>query len=59
MKTFIAILLYRLGCKPKCTMFIDENTIMYGYGKCHSIGVFEYNLPKGISDKLNKKYDLN
>lgn len=44
-KEKVGICLYRLGKKPSATMFIDEVTIMYGYGKCHSVGVFEYNLP--------------
>ena len=44
-KEKLAICLYKLGKKPSATMFIDEVTIMYGYGKCHDVGVFEYNLP--------------
>lgn len=44
-KEKVAICLYKLGKKPCATMFIDEVTVMYGYGKCHNIGVFEYNLP--------------
>lgn len=59
MKTFIAILLYWMGFTPGCTTFIDEETLMYGYGKCHGIGIFEYNLPDRIAEKLNKKYNLN
>lgn len=45
-KEKVAICLYKIGKKPCATMFIDEVTIMYGYGKCHSVGVFEYNLPE-------------
>lgn len=43
----IAILLHKLGKKPKCTIFIDEKTYMYGYGKLNGwIGMWQYNLPK-------------
>lgn len=44
-KEKVAIFLYKIGKKPCATMFIDEVTVMYGYGKCHSVGMFEYNLP--------------
>lgn len=44
-KEIIAIVLFKIGFKPSATHFIDEVTIMYGYGKCHDVGVFEYNLP--------------
>lgn len=54
-KTAIAIILFKLGVRPSATLFIDEETIMYGYGKCHSVGVFEYNLPaKYVKRKQNR-----
>lgn len=52
MKAFIAIIYYKLGFKPKCTTFIDEETISMGYGKCHYIGVFEYPLPPKYIKKI-------
>lgn len=61
-KEIIAILLFKLGFKPKVTKFIDEYTFMYGYGKCESIGYFEYNLPHKYLPKRyllrNKKIKL-
>lgn len=45
MKTFIAILLFKIGVKPRATMFIDEVTVTYGYGKCYSFGAFKFPLP--------------
>ena len=42
----IAIILHKIGKKPKCSHFIDGETIMYGYGKLDGdIGVFQFNLP--------------
>lgn len=43
---FIAICLHKLGKKPNVTSFIDEKTLMFGYGKLYSIGVWHYNLPR-------------
>jgi len=55
LKEIIAICLFFLGKKPNATLFIDEETIMYGYGRCHSVGVFEYNLPyKYVKAKRDK-----
>ena len=46
MKTLIAIILYKLGFKPKCTTFIDEETITFGYGKIYGwTGNWEYEIP--------------
>ena len=57
MTTLIAILLYRLGRKPKCTIFIDEQTFMYGYGKLYGwTGVWQYNLPARIARKIEKQH---
>ena len=52
-KEIIAICLYKIGIKPKCTSFIDEETIAYGYGKLNGwIGLWEYQIPFEIkSDK--------
>lgn len=52
-KEKVAICLYKIGVKPSATMFIDEVTVMYGYGKCHNVGVFEYNLPSKYVTKRN------
>lgn len=52
LKEYIAIILYKLGFKPGATTFIDEDTIMMGYGKCHGVGVFEYPLPKKYVKKI-------
>jgi len=42
----VAISLHKLGFQPIMTHFIDEHTIMYGYGKLNgNIGVWQYNLP--------------
>ena len=52
-KEVIAICLYKIGVKPKCTSFIDEETIAYGYGKLNGwVGLWEYQIPFNIkSDK--------
>lgn len=56
MKRFIASVLYCLGFKHSTTTFIDEETLMYGYGQCHGIGVFEYPLEYGwIVNRLERK----
>lgn len=44
-KTLIAIFLFKIGVPHRTTMFIDEVTLMYGYGKCLGYGAFEYELP--------------
>lgn len=54
-KESIAICLYKLGKKPNVTMFIDEHTVMYGYGKCFDCGFFEYNLPAIYIKKKNNE----
>ena len=56
-KELIAISLYKMGKKPKCTSFIDEETIVYGYGKLNGwVGLFEYQIPFNIkSDTVNNK----
>lgn len=54
-KSIIAIILFKIGVRPRATMFIDEETIMYGYGKCYDVGVFEYHLPsKYVIKKRNR-----
>jgi len=54
LKEIIAICLYKIGIKPKCTSFIDEKTIAYGYGKLNGwIGLWKYQIPFNIkSDKI-------
>jgi len=48
----IAICLHKIGMRPSCTHFIDEETIMYGYGKLNGdIGVWQYNLPCWYANK--------
>lgn len=43
----IAICLHKLGKKPNVTTFIDERTLMFGYGKLNgNIGIWQYNLPR-------------
>lgn len=54
-KEIIAVLLYKLGFKPKATLYIDEQTVMFGYGKCYEVGRFKYNLPHKIANKLRKR----
>ena len=47
-----AIVLHKAGFKPHCTHFIDETTIIYGYGKLNGwIGVFRFNLPLWYASK--------
>ena len=41
----IAQELLRLGHKPSCSTFIDEETKTNGYGELDSMGCFEYPLP--------------
>lgn len=41
----IAAILYQLGVCPQVTGFVDDVTIMYGYGKCNSIGDFQFTIP--------------
>jgi len=53
MKTFIALLMYRVGLKPMISTFIDEDTITMSYGHLHSIGYFEYSLPPKIVKKIH------
>lgn len=57
-KEGIAIVLYSICIRPKCTLFIDEYTYMYGYGECHSIGVFEYPLPNKYIEREEEEKEL-
>lgn len=41
----VAGILYKLGIKYNVTQFIDDTTIMYGYGRCSSIGDFQFTIP--------------
>ncbi len=52
MNELIAIILYTFGKKPCCSCFIDEDTITLGYGKLHSIGTWQYQLPYGSIKKI-------
>ena len=54
MKTLIAIILFKIGIPYRATLFIDEKTVMYGYGKCYDVGVFEYPLPTKYVKPKNK-----
>jgi len=40
----IAAILYKLEVPCNATQFIDDCTLMYGYGKCGSIGDFEFTI---------------
>lgn len=40
----VAGILYKLGIKYSVTSFIDETSIMYGYGKCSDIGDFQFTI---------------
>lgn len=42
---YIAIGLYKLGVKPNCTIFIDEETVSFGYGEADSVGLFDFQIP--------------
>jgi hypothetical protein len=54
-KEIIAIVLYKIGVKPKCTHFIDEETVSYGYGKLDGwMGLWQYQIPFNVkSEKLD------
>lgn len=54
MKDFIAIALFKIGVKPKCTSFIDGETLAFGYGKLDGdIGLWEYQIPfRYTKDKI-------
>ena len=56
-KEYIAIMLYKLGVKPNVTLFIDEDTLSYGYGKTDGgLGLWEYQIPFNIKSKsISKK----
>jgi len=45
---FVAKLLYNIGIKPKATLFIDGESVSYGYGKIDgNVGVWKFQLPNG------------
>ena len=56
-RSYWAILLYKIGVKPSCSTFIDEETITVGYGKLDSVGYFQYDLPRKYVHKLFKGCD--
>lgn len=53
-KEQIAIVLFKIGIKPKVTIFIDEHTLSYGYGKMDGIGLWEYQIPFKYTNKKNE-----
>jgi hypothetical protein len=40
----IAAIFYKLEVPCGSTLFVDDCTLMYGYGKCSSIGDFEFTI---------------
>lgn len=52
MRSCCAVLLYKLGFKPYCSIFVDEETITAGYGKLSFNGDFKYPLPSKYVKKV-------
>ena len=45
-RSLVAVIMYLIGIKLKCSTFIDEVSITAGYGKINDFGEFQYPLPK-------------
>ena len=43
--TALAINKYVAGEQPQVTTFIDETTLMYGYGECSDMGTWQFTIP--------------
>lgn len=50
----VALFLYFIGKQYKTSVFIDEVTLTYGYGKLDTIGCWEYQLPFWFTKKFKK-----